>query len=124
LQFREATSERINAESAYQEAEVAKLASEAAQERGESAADAANQARQEAEEVRNALRDALLSVVKFVYLQVETKGDFGGERLSAALDEIEKDLNKILRAAIPDPSERKQFIESLRLIIPPRDDNE
>ena len=76
LQFREATSERINAEKAHQEAEVAKFAAEAA-------ADAASEARQEAEDVRNVLREALLSVVKFVYLQVETRGDFGGERLAA-----------------------------------------
>ena len=48
------------------------------------------------------------------------RGEFGTSRRKEALDEIEKDINRILPIVIPDPQERTQWVRRLKDVLPER----
>ena len=78
----------------------------------------AKQARLKAEALREDLRQQVLSVTRMFYLQAATRGNFV-QRVAAAWQLILAELDKALVRALPDPTERTQFIKQLQELVPP-----
>jgi len=70
--------------------------------------------------LNNALREQFLLVAELTWLQVETKNEFGTARANLAIQEILKDLNAILPQVLPDPAQRKRWVEALEKRLSPR----
>ena len=62
---------------------------------------------------------ALMSI-KASYLMMETKNEFGGQRVKKAIDEILKAINTVLPMVIPDKQKRAEWINNLKNTLPER----
>ena len=71
--------------------------------------------------LNSALREQFLLVASLTWLQIETKNEFGTDRTKVAIDEMLKDLNIFFPQVMPDPMQRKQWIENLQKRLPPRE---
>jgi hypothetical protein len=78
-------------------------------------------AKKEIEKLNEASSIIALTLTKATYLTLMTKGEFGSSaRLKKVNAELEKDINQVLPMVIPDPQERKRWIEQLQDILPKR----
>lgn len=59
-------------------------------------------------------KDLQLTSAKIVYLQTETKGQFGTDLDVKVTKEIEKELNRLLLLAFPNEKERSVFIANMQ----------
>ena len=77
--------------------------------------------KQEIEKLNEASSIIALTLTKATYLTLMTKGEFGSSaRLKKVNAELEKDINQVLPMVIPDPQERKRWVEQLQDILPKR----
>jgi hypothetical protein len=69
--------------------------------------------------LNNASAQIALILIRTTYFMLETKSEFGsGPRLTKAIDEINKDLNKIIPMVIPNPQQRQKWIQELQNTLP------
>lgn len=61
-----------------------------------------------------------LILVRATYFTIETKNEFGTERVQKAIEEILNDLNKVLPMVIQNERERAEWINQLQSTLPPR----
>lgn len=77
--------------------------------------------KQEIEKLNEASSRIALTLIKATYLTLMTKDEFGySARLKKVNAELEKDINQVLPMVIPDPQERKRWVEQLQDILPKR----
>lgn len=81
--------------------------------------DSAETTRKNIEILNHASEQIALILVRITYLTLETNGEFGTVRAKIALNEIEKDLRKLLPIIIPDEKERSAWIKNLNKTLPP-----
>ena len=62
-----------------------------------------------------------LILVRATYFTIETKGEFGTDRAKKAIEEVEKDLNRVLPMVISDEVERLAWVERLKNTLQPRE---
>jgi|GEM_PF-3011834 len=78
-------------------------------------------AKQEIVKLNSASSQIALTLVRATYLSLQTKNEFGGgPRLTKAMAEIEKDINTVLPMVIPNPTQRKQWVDQLQNTLPKR----
>jgi len=70
--------------------------------------------------LNKASSDLALLLIKITWLQIETKNEFGTERVRKATEQILKELNEIVSIVIPDPQEKSRWIQELQSSLPPR----
>ena len=113
FQLEEARNERVNAASALTRATQA-------EKKASLAAKSAEKAEQNIKVVQEALSRQALLLTSVTWLHLETKSEFGTERAKKAADQILADLDSLIVSAIPDPNERRQWVQNLRESIPMR----
>ena len=69
-------------------------------------------------ELNRANKDLALLLTKMTWLQVVTKNEFGGPRSTAAIQEIERELNRLVTIAIPNAAERNSWVQQLMSSLP------
>jgi len=80
----------------------------------------AEDAKAQIESLNQASNKLALLLTKITWMQISTKGEFGTERVKVAEQNISDEINKILDVIIPDPQERKKWIEELVGLLPVR----
>lgn len=80
----------------------------------------ANTTKERIEILHKASSDLALLLTKITWLQIETKNEFGTERVQKAVEQILKELNEIVAVVIPDPQEKSRWIQELQSSLPPR----
>ena len=80
----------------------------------------AEAARQRIEVLHQASSDLSLLIAKIAWLQAETKNEFGTDRAKTAIDQIVRELNRIVEVVISDPGKRSRWIQELQQSLPPR----
>ena len=103
-QLNEARKERVAAKQALAQAEEAK--------------GTALLAAEDANKVYETTRDLALTLTRIVYFQTITKREIGTARSKTAIENIGKELNRVIRKMMPDSEERKAFIRDLESDLP------
>ena len=80
----------------------------------------AKETKEEMERLNQLSKKIAEASTKIVYLQGQTKNEFGGVRDETAWNEIENELNTLLQMIFPDPVERSVWISNLEQTLPPR----
>lgn len=80
----------------------------------------ANATKDRIETLHKASSDLALLLTKITWLQIETKNEFGTDRVRKAIEQILKELNEIVAVVIPDPQERSRWIQELQSSLPAR----
>jgi chromosome segregation ATPase len=80
----------------------------------------AEKTKKEIESLNVAAAQTALILVRATYFTIETKGEFGTDRATKAIQEVLNDLNKILPIVIPNEKERADWIKRLQTTLPPR----
>lgn len=80
--------------------------------------ESAEKTKKDMEMLNYASEQIALILVRVNYLTLETKGDFGTVRAKKAIQEVEKDLGKLLTIIIPNEDERSAWVKSLKKTLP------
>jgi methyl-accepting chemotaxis protein len=75
--------------------------------------DSADKTKKDIEALNYASEQVALILVRVTYFTLETKGDFGTARAKNAMQEVEKDLRKLLPIIIPNEEERSAWVRNL-----------
>ncbi len=82
--------------------------------------DSAEKTKSDIEKLSQASKKIALIQIKTTYLVLETKNEFGTPRAVAAIEEVNRDLNRVLEEVIPDPVARSAWVSDLQDKLPPR----
>lgn len=78
----------------------------------------ANLTKQQIQKIHQDSADLAQLLTKITWLQVVTKGEFGGKRDMAARKKITEELDQILIKVIPDVQKRDKWIEDMFNLLP------
>ena len=78
----------------------------------------ANRTKEETQKIYQNVLALSLLLTKITWLQVETKGEFGGNRDVAARQQITNELNNILFGIFPDEKKRVEWINAMYKLLP------
>jgi hypothetical protein len=81
----------------------------------------ARRAEERASSAYDATKEITQALVRITYLKQQTRMEMGGPRLKQIDKLIQDDLNKILRLMLPDPNERRAFVQKLKDDLPKRE---
>ena len=70
--------------------------------------------------LQRAYSDLALHMIKVVWLQQESKDDYGADRADVAAQELLNQLDEVVKLAISDPDARSKFISGVTNSLPPR----